>query len=282
MDAPGWQTLERKQRFITQALRGDASIRRLDDMDGEANQYAMAKALASGDERLLKKAGLEADVARLRRLKAEFFNRRVEASLSEKSYRERANFARKKAEQLAGDILRRVPTAGDAFSMVVNGDTFTKRKDAGYALIATWATLDQTKFRGDKTIGQIGGFPVVYEGWGSDKRYENALGVEFTPGVKKVNLSSDPVGMVTTLERALAKIEEDQLDAAASAERFERSAATAADMLTRKFEYEAELDHAIATLQEIDDSLAASPNGLDAPANENSPTDEAKPQPTAA
>ncbi|MBP0657007.1 hypothetical protein J8J20_24350, partial [Mycobacterium tuberculosis] len=66
-----WQNNERKARFIAAALSGDTSIRRLEDLgEGQANQFAMAKAIASGDERLMKKAGLEADIARLERLRA--------------------------------------------------------------------------------------------------------------------------------------------------------------------------------------------------------------------
>ena len=71
LDASMWQNNERKARFIAAALSGDTSIRRLEDLgEGQANQFAMAKAIASGDERLMKKAGLEADIARLERLRA--------------------------------------------------------------------------------------------------------------------------------------------------------------------------------------------------------------------
>jgi hypothetical protein len=38
--------------------------------EAQANQFAMAKENASGDERLMQKAGLEADIARLERLRA--------------------------------------------------------------------------------------------------------------------------------------------------------------------------------------------------------------------
>jgi hypothetical protein len=71
LDATMWQNNERKARFIAAALSGDTSIRRLEDMgEGQANQFAMAKAIASGDPRLMQKAGLEADIARLDRLRA--------------------------------------------------------------------------------------------------------------------------------------------------------------------------------------------------------------------
>ena len=66
-----WQNNERKARFIAAALSGDASIRRLEDIgEGQANQFAIAKAIASGDPRLMQKARLEAEIARLDRLRA--------------------------------------------------------------------------------------------------------------------------------------------------------------------------------------------------------------------
>ena len=65
VDATSWQLLERKARFIAAALAGDRTIRRLEDVARQANQFAMAKALASGDPRLMQKAGIEAEVARL-------------------------------------------------------------------------------------------------------------------------------------------------------------------------------------------------------------------------
>ncbi|WP_204311032.1 hypothetical protein, partial [Stenotrophomonas maltophilia] len=68
-----WQNNERKARFIAAALSGDTSVRRLEDV-GQANQFAMAKAIASGDPRLMQKAGLEAEIARLDRLRAAHFD----------------------------------------------------------------------------------------------------------------------------------------------------------------------------------------------------------------
>ena len=70
MDATMWQNNERKARFIAAALSGDRSIRRVEDIGSQANQFAMAKAIASGDGRLMQKAGLENEIARLERQRA--------------------------------------------------------------------------------------------------------------------------------------------------------------------------------------------------------------------
>ena len=49
VDATGWQILERKARFIDAAMAGDRSVRRIEDAGSQANQFALAKAIASGD-----------------------------------------------------------------------------------------------------------------------------------------------------------------------------------------------------------------------------------------
>ena len=74
MDATMWQNNERKARFIAAALSGDRSIRRIEDIGSQANQFAMAKAIASGDSRLIQKAGLQAEIARLSRQRAAHFD----------------------------------------------------------------------------------------------------------------------------------------------------------------------------------------------------------------
>ena len=74
MDATMWQNNERKARFIAAALSGDRSIRTIDDIGEAANQFALAKAIASGDARLMQKAGLEGEIARLERQRAAHFD----------------------------------------------------------------------------------------------------------------------------------------------------------------------------------------------------------------
>src|SRR5690606_32153959 len=66
-DSTMWGMNGRKARFIEQAMNGDDSVRSLEDVS-EASAFEMASALASGDERYLRLAGLRADVQRLERL----------------------------------------------------------------------------------------------------------------------------------------------------------------------------------------------------------------------
>ncbi len=71
LDASMWQNNERQGPLHRRRPLRRHLDPRLEDLgEGQANQFALAKAIASGDERLMKKAGLEADIARLERLRA--------------------------------------------------------------------------------------------------------------------------------------------------------------------------------------------------------------------
>ena len=68
-DAYMWQTLETKARFIAQVMHGESDLRRIEDVDGAALTYAEVKAIASGNPIVIEKATVDAEVARLSRLR---------------------------------------------------------------------------------------------------------------------------------------------------------------------------------------------------------------------
>ena len=164
VDATSWQLLERKARFIAAALAGDRSIRRLEDLGSQANQFALAKALASGDPRLLHKAGLEAEVARLERLRAAHFDDQ-HAVCREVAAAEGAIAAStRRIADIERDLATRVPTRGDLFAMEVGGKPHAERKVAGAALLSRVRMLARAREEGGWTLASIGGFAVKASG----------------------------------------------------------------------------------------------------------------------
>ena len=120
LDATMWQNNERKARFIAAALSGDTSVRRLEDMgEGQANQFAMAKAIASGDPRLMQKAGLEAEIARLDRLRAAHIDDQHAIRRQIRDAERDIEVSTRRIGEIGKDIERLVPTSGDAFAMDV-------------------------------------------------------------------------------------------------------------------------------------------------------------------
>lgn len=66
-----WQTVENKQKFISQIMTSKSPVRSCEDMDETALSYAEIKALCAGDPRIKEKMDLDVDVARLKLMKAD-------------------------------------------------------------------------------------------------------------------------------------------------------------------------------------------------------------------
>ena len=211
LDATLWQNNERKARFIAAALSGDTSIRRLEDMgEGQANQFAMAKAIASGDPRLMQKAGLEADIARLERLRAAHIDDQHAVRRQIRDAERDIEYSTGRVGEIGHDIERLVPTRGDAFTMTVMDKTFTERKEAGRALMKQILTLVQLRHDGAVAIASIGGFDLEYEGerFGKDG-YRYATQLMRTGADHEIDLAITitPLGAVSRLEHALGDLE---------------------------------------------------------------------------
>ncbi|WP_306051583.1 N-6 DNA methylase [Oceaniradius stylonematis] len=207
MDAQMWQNNERKARFIAAALSGDTSIRRLDDLgEGQANQFAMAKAIASGDPRLMQKAGLEADIARLERLRAAHQDDQFAIRRQIRDAERDIEHATRRIGEIGQDIERLVPTTGEAFSMAVAGDSFTERKLAGRALMKEILTLVQLQQQSDAVIASLGGFDLEYAGerFGKDGyRYTTMLMRTGADYEIELPVTTTPLGAISRLEHAL-------------------------------------------------------------------------------
>ncbi|CAN7702158.1 N-6 DNA methylase (plasmid) [Aminobacter sp. NyZ550] len=265
MDAQMWQNNERKARFIAAALSGDTSIRRLEDMgEGQANQFAMAKAIASGDPRLMQKAGLEADMARLDRLRAAHQDDQFAIRRQIRDAERDIEHATRHIGEIGQDIERLVQTTGDAFRMEVGEETFVERKAAGRALMKEILTLVQLSQEGDVAIAALGGFDLQYcgERFGKDGyRYTTILVRTGVDHEIELPVTTTPLGAVFRLEHALSGFEDEQ-------ERYRQRLADAERRLSSsrlrqggEFAFAEELAAKRTQLAEIEKSLAADTDG---------------------
>ncbi|WP_408874396.1 hypothetical protein [Gluconobacter oxydans] len=219
VDATNWQLLERKQRFLCLAMSGDRSIRRLEDIGESANQFAMAKALASGDERLMKKAGLEAELARLRRLKAahydDQFNVRRAIERAERDQR----VAEAVIPKIRADIAKRQSTRGEAFQLVRKSDVLTERQDAGRWLMAQARTARRAGQKGRWKLGEIGGFELVCETWSStfmgETEWDATIAIVAEDRMIGIDFDHDtaPLGFIARIENTLLRFDSELADA---------------------------------------------------------------------
>jgi N12 class adenine-specific DNA methylase len=261
LDASMWQNNERKARFIAAALSGDTSIRRLEDLgEGQANQFAMAKAIASGDERLMKKAGLEADIARLERLRAahddDLFAVRRQIRDAERDI----EVSTRRIAEIGRDIELLVPTTGEAFTMSVIDQLYRERKVAGRALMKEILTLVQRQQEGDAHLASIGGFDLVYNGerLGKDGyRYQTLLQRTGADYDIDLAVTVTPLGAVSRLEHSLADFEGERWHYQQRLEKAQLRLASYQSRETGTFSFADELADKRRQLVEVDEALTA-------------------------
>jgi len=262
LDATMWQNNERKARFIAAALSGDTSIRRLEDMgEGQANQFAMAKAIASGDPRLMQKAGLEAEIARLDRLRAAHVDDQHAIRRRIRDAERDIELSTRRIREIGQDIERLVPTAGDAFTMTVTEKPFAERKLAGRALMKEILTLVQLQQEGEQVIASIGGFELEFAGerFGQDGFHYTTM-LLCAGGEHEVELpvTVTPLGAISRLEHALSNFEGEQDSYRRRLDDARKRLAAYQPRVGEAFAFAAELHLKRGQLAEIEADLATS------------------------
>jgi N12 class adenine-specific DNA methylase len=260
VDATSWGLLTRKARFIDMALRGDPGLRRLEDLGSQANQFAMAKAIASGDPRLLQKAGLETEVARLERLRAAHFDDQHAIRHAVSDAKRIVGAAERRIGQIEADIIRRRPTRGDTFAIEVEGKIHADRKTGGAALLNALRLKEFSKADGDWTVGSIAGFEITAS-TRFLRRDHTRLDVTlersgYAEGVD-YDISLTALGLISRLEHLLARFETELIQQRRVLGETRARLPAYEQRLGRPFGLEAELAAKRDELAAIDASLAA-------------------------
>ncbi|WP_284257613.1 helicase-related protein [Acidocella aquatica] len=258
MDAPMWGQNQRKQRFIEAALSGDRSIRRLEDAGSQANQFAMAKAIASGDQRLMQKAGLEAEIARLVRLQDAHIDNQMAVRRTIQGAKASIEHNQQRIVDITADIAQRVETRGDHFALALSDRRFTERKAAGAAILTAImeAGWDDTS----KIAGAFAGFK-----FGIKLHRDRKLlieGSEFViqrrnkRDVLEIPENPTPLGIIARLEAYFGRIDAELEEAELRVAEGTRRVADYEPRLGAPFDLQGELDAKMAELRDIDIALA--------------------------
>jgi len=201
-----WQTVENKQKFISQIMTSKSPVRSCEDIDETALSYAEIKALCAGNPQIKEKMDLDVEVSKLRLLKAshQAEQYRMEDSLR-KYFPEQIMFTKGSIAGLEADmatVKANTSAQGEFYGMEVLGKHYMEKEAAGNAL------LDACKaFHGDAlnpvTIGNYRGFTMSLS-------IEN-LGRDFVLTLKgqmthKATLGADARGNVTRIDNKLADI----------------------------------------------------------------------------
>ena len=200
-DAYLWQTVENKQKFISQIMTSKSPVRSCEDVDETALSYAEIKALCAGDERIKEKMDLDVDVARLKLMKASHQSQqyKLEDSLLKK-FPEDIEKSKGFISGLEADMktLAAHPHPEDGFAgMTVKNDNLTDKDNAGAALLEAFKDV-----RGMEPvpIGTYRGFQMslTLEDFGRD--YVLTLKGQMT---HRVTLGKDARGNLTRIDNAL-------------------------------------------------------------------------------
>lgn len=175
-DATQWQMVARKAKAIEAFLNGDDTMRSIEDLS-EANQFAMASALASGDERVIQLAGLNADVERLNRLAEAHVDAQRRMQIDKENLERSITHSKQRAADLQ-EAVKKIGGYQRDLSGKVGNKSFDSRAEFGDALLAAFDNItnefikDPPKERGKRKLGTINGFDVVLT-YGVEERTEN-------------------------------------------------------------------------------------------------------------
>lgn len=139
-DAYSYQTLENKQKFISQIMTSKTPARKCEDVDQQALTYSEIKALCTGDERIKEKLMLENDVKELRVLAAEHRNTVFEMEDRVARFPEQEQRLTTILNDLHTDreALRKLPIDPErklpVFKITVGETEYSDRKEAAKAL----------------------------------------------------------------------------------------------------------------------------------------------------
>ena len=243
------------------------SIRKLEDLgEGQANQFAMAKAIASGNQRLMQKAGLEADIARLERLRAAHQDDQFAIRRQIRDAGRDIEYTTRRVSEIGQDIARLVPTAGEAFTMTVSGTPFSERKAAGRALMKEILTLVQNQQVGETVIASIGGFDLLYDGERSDRgegyRYDTVLRRTGADHEIELPVTVTPLGAIARLEHVLGGFHDEREVCRQRLNEAERRLASYRSREGGVFAFAEELADRRRQLAEVETALAADVEGV--------------------
>ena len=200
-DAYLWQTVENKQKFISQIMTSKSPVRSCEDVDETALSYAEIKALCAGDKRIKEKMDLDVDVARLKLMKASHQSQqfRLEDNLL-RHFPEQIRQNESFVEGFTADMqtLSAHPHPVDGFAgMEVKGDFLTDKDNAGSAILEA--------FKDAKGMEPV---PIgSYRGFSMSLTVEN-FGKDFILTLKgkmnhRVTLGKDARGNLTRIDNAL-------------------------------------------------------------------------------
>ena len=272
-----FQTLENKQRFISQIMTSKSPVRSCEDVDEQALSYAEIKALCAGNPLIKEKMDLDVQVAKLKVLKADHQSQkfRLQDKLLTKfpaDIREtNAYIAGVKADAQLADAH---PQGKEEFcGMTIKGVTYDEKKTAGERLVLACSELPNAE---EKVIGSYRGFELSLRFDTYRSEYQAILkGQRRYP----VALGTDPLGNIIRLDNSLNNFPERINSAENELATLHQQQAAAQIEVEKPFPQEEELAEKSARLAELNAQLDVDEKSHD-PEQEEQPDEDTPRRPS--
>ena len=249
-DAYLYQTIENKQKYISQIMTSKSPARSVEDIDEVALSYAEIKALATGNPHIKEKMDLDIQVSRLQLLKQSFLNQKYEmedkvAKYFPEKIRQQELLIRQYEEDIR-QVKAHTPTDREAFPVMQIGDhIYTEKKEAGQAIIEACKAMKSPE-------------PVplgTYRGLSMELSY-SSVGQEFVialhgKGTYKVPLGTDIYGNITRLDNKMNELPDNLTRSREQLETAKSQLETAKAEAQKEFSQEKELAEKVARLGEL-------------------------------
>ena len=246
-----WQTIENKQRFISQIMSSKSPVRACDDVDEAALSYAEIKALCAGDPRIKEKMDLDIEVAKLRLMKADYQSNqfKLEDQIL-KQYPEEIRQAQEWTKGYRADmaLLEAHPLPKDGFvGMVIKGKRIADKEAAGKMLLEACRLSPH-----DMELGEYRGMKMTVDYDSYRQEVKLILRGEMSHAV---TMGTDVYGNLTRIENVLANMPQKLEKAEERIAELERQTEQAKAELGKPFAQEKDLEAKAARLAELNAAL---------------------------
>ena len=252
-DAYLYQTLENKQKFISQIMTSKSPMRSCDDIDEQALSYAEIKALCAGDPRIREKMDLDVQVAKLKVLRGAFQNQkyRLEDKLL-KTFPEEIQKQKTRIAALQQDsqIAAAHPQDKENFcGMTIKGMVYDDKKAAGERLLLARQEMPNADMM---LLGTYRGFELNIRFDSFKNEHQAVLRAELS---YPVSLGDDARGNITRLDNAIDNFADRIADAENALQNLEQQKQAAEVEVAKPFAQEEELAEKSARLAELNTLL---------------------------
>ena len=249
-DAYLYQTIENKQKYISQIMTSKSPARSVEDIDEVALSYAEIKALATGNPHIKEKMDLDIQVSRLQLLKQSFLNQKYEmedkvAKYFPEKIRQQELLIRQYEEDIR-QVKAHTPTDREAFPVMQIGEHFyTEKKEAGQAIIDACKAMKSPE---PVPLGSYRGLSMELSYSSVSQEFVIAL---HGKGTYKVPLGTDIYGNITRLDNKMNELPDNLSRCREQLETAKSQLETAKAEAQKEFPQEKELAEKVARLGEL-------------------------------